>query len=65
MSHRIIRSMADFSAPLLPLLLFLVAASSAARANDDGIVRVKSAVPMAEAITRIKADIAMPASRLR
>ena len=33
--------------------------ASAARADsDDGIVRVKSAVPMAEAITRIKADIA-------
>ena len=26
--------------------------------SDDGIVRVKSAVPMQEAITRIKADIA-------
>ena len=35
------------------------AVASAARADsDDGIVRVKSAVPMAEAITRIKADIA-------
>ena len=33
--------------------------TSAARADgDDGIVRVKSAVPMAEAISRIKADIA-------
>lgn len=42
------------------LMLFLVASvGSAARADsDDGIVRVKSAVPMAEAITRIKADIA-------
>jgi uncharacterized protein (DUF302 family) len=31
-------------------------------AGDDGIVRVNSAVPMAEAITRIKADIASKAS---
>ena len=44
----------------LSLLLFLVvSATSAARADsDDGIVRVRSAVPIAEAITRIKADIA-------
>ena len=43
----------------LLLLFILVAIASAARADsDDGIVRVKSAVPMAEAITRIKADIA-------
>ena len=34
------------------------AASSARADSDDGIVRVKSAVPMSEAITRIKADIA-------
>ena len=43
----------------LLLSIFLLAAASVARADsDDGIVRVKSAVPMAEAITRIKADIA-------
>ena len=44
----------------LSLLLFLVvSATSAARADsDDGIVRLRSAVPLAEAITRIKADIA-------
>ena len=42
----------------LLLSIFLLAAASVARADsDDGIVRVKSAVPMAEAITRIKADI--------
>jgi uncharacterized protein (DUF302 family) len=36
-----------------------VAVSCSARANsDDGIVHVKSAVPMSEAIVRIKADIA-------
>jgi len=37
----------------------LVMTTAPARADsDDGIVRVKSAVPMQEAITRIKADIA-------
>lgn len=46
-------------ATALLLLVLLSAAMSAARADaDDGIVRVKSAVPMAEAISRIKADIA-------
>ena len=47
-------------AKLSLLTLFLVVSlASAVRADsDDGIVRVKSAVPMAEAITRIKADIA-------
>jgi uncharacterized protein (DUF302 family) len=39
-------------------LLFLLLAIAARADSDDGIVRVKSAVPMAEAITRIKADIA-------
>jgi uncharacterized protein (DUF302 family) len=48
----------DLAASLL-LILVLASAVSIARADsDDGIVRVKSAVPMAEAITRIKADIA-------
>ena len=43
----------------LVLILLLVSAASSARADgDDGIVRVKSAVPMFEAVTRIKADIA-------
>src|SRR5262245_44886039 len=37
----------------------LVMTTAAARADsDDGIVRVKGAVPMQEAISRIKADIA-------
>ena len=58
MSCRIIQRLADFSPSLLLLFLLLPAASSQASAGDDGIVRVKSAVPMAEAITRIKADIA-------
>jgi uncharacterized protein (DUF302 family) len=42
---------------MLPLLLVL-AASPARADSDNGVVRIKSAVPMAEAITRIKADIA-------
>jgi uncharacterized protein (DUF302 family) len=40
------------------LLLAFGVVSSAFADSDDGIVRVKSAVPMAEAIARIKADIA-------
>ena len=48
-----------FSNFALSLLMLLLVVATAARADsDDGIVRVKSAVPMAEAITRIKADIA-------
>ena len=44
---------------LLLLLLWASAAPTNGRIEpDDGIVRVKSAVPMTEAITRIKADIA-------
>jgi uncharacterized protein (DUF302 family) len=58
MSRRIIQRLANFSSSLLLLFLLLAVASSPANAGDDGIVRVKSAVPMAEAITRIKADIA-------
>ena len=58
MSCRIIQRLVDFSSSLLLLFLLLAVASSPASAGDDGIVRVKSAVPMAEAITRIKADIA-------
>ena len=49
-----------FAKPRMLLLaaFLLVAAASAVRADsDDGIVRVRSAVPMAEAISRIKADI--------
>ena len=41
------------------LLFVLLLTSAASRADsDDGVVRVKSAVPMSEAISRIKADIA-------
>jgi len=57
MKNRMAPGFAVFSALLLSI--FLLAAASVARADsDDGIVRVKSAVPMAEAISRIKADIA-------
>ncbi|MCC8938182.1 DUF302 domain-containing protein [Bradyrhizobium sp. Arg68] len=43
----------------LLLALLLISTASLARADgDDGIVRIKSAVPMAEAIARIKADVA-------
>jgi uncharacterized protein (DUF302 family) len=44
--------------PLALVLLLVAVASSAWADSDDGIVRVRSAVPMAEAIARIKADIA-------
>jgi uncharacterized protein (DUF302 family) len=51
--------LANFATSLLLLFLLLSATTSVARADsDDGIVRVKSAVPMSEAISRIKADIA-------
>ncbi len=45
-------------ASLLLFSLVAVACSAAWAESDDGIMRVKSAVPMAEAITRIKTDIA-------
>ena len=58
MTRRMTHHLANSLASLL-LFLFVAAVCSAARADsDDGIVRVKSAVPMAEAISRIKADIA-------
>lgn len=51
--------LANFATSLLLLVLLLCATTSIARADsDDGIVRVKSAVPITEAIGRIKADIA-------
>jgi len=54
MKNRIV----DLCASLL-LIFALISAVAPARADsDDGIVRVKSAVPISEAITRIKADIA-------
>ncbi len=51
--------LAKLSIFLLLAMLWASAAPIGARGEaDNGIVRVKSAVPMAEAITRIKADIA-------
>ena len=55
MTRRLTTGFANLAMSLL--LVFLVA-SAAWADSDDGIVRVKGAVPMAEAITRIKADIA-------
>jgi uncharacterized protein (DUF302 family) len=59
MTRRITIRLANSIASLLLLFILVAAASSAARADsDDGVVRVKSAVPIGEAISRIKADIA-------
>ena len=59
MTRRIITNhLVNFCTPLLLVLLLISVASSAWADSDDGIVRVKSAVPLAEAISRIKADIA-------
>lgn len=40
------------------IAFLLVALSGAALALDDGVVRVKSAYPMAETIARLKGDVA-------
>jgi len=59
MTRRIARRLSISLTSLLPLFILAVVACPVARADsDDGIVRVKSAVPIAEAILRIKADIA-------
>src|SRR5215471_16960399 len=56
--HNILR-LGKFATFLVLMLLWASAAPIDARIErDNGIVRVKSAVPMAEAIIRIKADIA-------
>jgi uncharacterized protein (DUF302 family) len=58
MTRRLTKRVANICTLVL-LALFILSTAPAARADsDDGIVRLKSAVPMAEAITRIKADIA-------
>src|SRR6266704_5471202 len=58
MNGRFTRRVVNFLTSL-PLIFLLISVASSARADgDEGIVRVKSAVPMSEAITRIKADIA-------
>ena len=48
----------NFATSLALILLLISAAASARADSDDGIVRVKSAVSMSEAISRIKANIA-------
>ena len=58
MTRRLTTHFANFGISLLMLFVVLSVAVAARADSDDGIVRVKSAVPMAEAITRIKADIA-------
>ena len=58
MTRRLTNRFASFCTSLLLVFMVLSVASAARADSDDGIVRVKSAVPMAEAITRIKADIA-------
>ena len=59
MNRQIASPLSHFAASLALIFLLLSGAAPAARADsDDGVVRVKSAVPMAEAISRIKADIA-------
>src|SRR3954464_3093215 len=58
MTAHLTNRLANFCTSLLLALLILSAVSAARADSDDGIVRVKSAVPMTEAIARIKADIA-------
>jgi hypothetical protein len=56
--HKLLR-LAKFSTFLLLIALWASAAPIDARVEtDNGILRVKSAVSMTEAITRIEADIA-------
>jgi uncharacterized protein (DUF302 family) len=57
MSRSTVFPLVKLSAFLVLVMLWASAAPIDARV-DNGIVRVKSAVPMAEAVTRIKADIA-------
>lgn len=48
-----------YIAPIVGLALVLILSPAAtARADDDGIVRIKSAYPMPETIKRIKKDVA-------
>ncbi|MHC1948838.1 DUF302 domain-containing protein [Bradyrhizobium sp. UFLA06-06] len=58
MPRLVLRRFATLCAPLL-IALALSIPPSARADSDDGVVRVKSAVPMAEAIARIKGDIAI------
>src|ERR1700758_1544073 len=59
MSRYNVLRLAKFATILILILLWASAAPIDARIErDNGIIRVKSAVPMSEAIIRIKADIA-------
>src|SRR5215208_4811029 len=58
MTRSLANRFANFCVPLVLVLMMIAVASSAWADSNDGIVRVKSAVPMADAITRIKDDIA-------
>ena len=58
MTPHLMNRLANVCASLLAALLILSVAPAARADSDDGIVRVKSAVPMAEAIARIKTEIA-------
>ena len=58
MTGRSANRFTNFGMLLLAVFLLVVAASAVRADSDDGVVRVKSAVPMAEAISRIRADIA-------
>ncbi|MEH2591340.1 DUF302 domain-containing protein [Bradyrhizobium sp. AZCC 1721] len=58
MTRHLTNRFANFLATLVLAVLVLSVVSAARADSDDGIVRVKSTVPMPEAISRIKADIA-------
>src|SRR6266478_4225843 len=58
MNDRFAHRVVNFLTSLLLIFLLISVASSARADSDEGIVRVKSAVPISEAITRVKADIA-------
>jgi uncharacterized protein (DUF302 family) len=57
MIRRLACNFSRLCAPLALAVLIVLTAANARADIDDGTVRVKSAVPMQEAITRIKADI--------
>jgi uncharacterized protein (DUF302 family) len=52
------RRLAIYRAILSIAILVTLCPDPARADNDDGVVRIKSAVPMEEAVRRIKADIA-------
>src|SRR5205814_2136538 len=58
MIRRLACRLSRLCAPLALAVMLALTVSHARADSDDGIVRVRSAVPMQEAITRIKADIA-------